>query len=349
MTMAIHTVASLAPEAGGPSRTVPALCENLKRLPQPVEVTLVVGRGAGLLAPPQDGNGDGSVILHDHGQWLPINHASARLARRRGVPRVVSPRGMLSPWARRHRWWKKAIAWQLYAKRDLAQAAVLHATSRLEADEFRQLGVRQPIAVIPNGVDPPPTLPADAPAPARPYVLFLSRIHPKKGVAELLDAWRALVLPDWDLVLAGPDEERMLAGKDLPASVRYVGSVDGAAKQRLLAQASVFVLPSYSENFGVVVAESLMAGVPVITTHGTPWELLASERCGWWIPMEPAALRTTLREAIATPAEELAAMGARGRALVERQFSWPQIAAQMAEVYRWVLGGGPPPACVETA
>jgi glycosyltransferase involved in cell wall biosynthesis len=347
VTMAVHTVASLAPDAGGPARTVPALCEHLQRLPQPVDVTLVVGSGAALADATR--NGDGGIILHDHGQWLPINHSSARMARRRRVPRVVSPRGMLSPWARRHRWWKKVIAWHLYARRDLAQATVLHATSRLEADELRQLGVRQPIAVIPNGVDPAPPLAADAKRPERPYLLFLSRIHRKKGVAELLDAWRALALADWELVLAGPDEERLLTGADLPPGVRYAGSVDGAAKLQLMQQARVFVLPSYSENFGVVVAESLMAGVPVITTHGTPWESLASERCGWWIPMEPAALRATLREAIATPAAELAAMGARGRAFVERRFAWPEIAAQMAEVYRWALGGGARPACVETA
>jgi glycosyltransferase involved in cell wall biosynthesis len=256
---------------------------------------------------------------------------------------------MLSPWARRHRRWKKSLAWRLYARRDFLQADVLHATSQLEADELRAVGARQPIAVIPNGVDAISSLPVHVPRPSRPYVLFMSRIHRKKGVLELLDVWQQLDRRDWDLVLAGPDEERLLVNAKLPANVRYVGSVDGSEKVRLLQKARLFVLPSYSENFGVVVAESLMAGVPVISTHGTPWESLVRERCGWWIPMQRQPLEETLQEAISTSPEDLQAMGRRGREFAFRAFAWPEIARQMAEVYQWVLGGGAPPACVETA
>jgi glycosyltransferase involved in cell wall biosynthesis len=149
------------------------------------------------------------------------------------------------------------------------------------------------------------------------------------------------------LVLAGPDEQRLLRNRELPKGVRYVGAVEGAEKSRLLQHASVFILPSHSENFGVVVAEALMAGVPVIATHGTPWQSLENERCGWWIEMNEVCLRDALLVALETPATELRAMGRRGREFAVRAFSWERIASQMAEVYEWVLGGGAPPACVE--
>ena len=364
----VHFIDCLAAAAGGPSRTVPSLCRALSNLSEYWNVSIVVARREPDQASPP---GNGTAIeppvyvtdswnavltdpaarphlLHDHGQWLPINHASAVAARRNRLPRIVSPRGMLSPWARRHRRWKKYLAWRIYARRDLRQANLLHATSVLEADELRALGVKQPIAVIPNGVDPAPPLPSNHAPPERPYVLFMSRLHRKKGVAELLDVWRELNPSNWDLVLAGPDEERLLAGAPLPRNARYVGSVDGRIKQQLLADARVFVLPSYSENFGVVVAESLMAGVPVITTHGTPWSSLTDEGCGWWIPMAKERLRDALSQAMSMPAEELQAMGSLGRQFAIREFSWDQIGRQMSEVYQWVLGGGDPPACVCT-
>jgi glycosyltransferase involved in cell wall biosynthesis len=286
-------------------------------------------------------------LLHDHGQWIAINRCSANVSRLRNIPRIVSPRGMLSPWSLNHRWFKKKIAWHLYAGRDLAQAAVIHATSELERQELRELGVRQPIAVIPNGVDPLPNIPAEARGPERPYVLFLSRIHQKKGVSELLSVWRDLKPRGWGLVLAGPDEQGLIARATLPPGVRYVGMVDGLGKAVLMRQASLFVLPTYSENFGVVVAESLMAGVPVITTHGAPWECLVENDCGWWIPTTIDSLRDTLLVAMSTPESVRKAMGQRGVSLMGERFAWPSIAKDMITVYDWILGGGTPPSCVE--
>ena len=291
--------------------------------------------------------GETSALLHDHGQWLPINRASAAVARSLGIPRIVSPRGMLSPWARNHRWWKKRVAWQWFAKRDLAEAAVLHATSELEAAELRALGVRQPIVIVPNGVVETPTDTLFHERSGRPYVLFLSRIHVKKGVRELLEAWDKLGNCDWELVIAGPDEQKTLSTLRLPANVRYVGSVEGEEKLRLLKHASLFVLPSYSENFGIVVAEALMAGVPVITTYGTPWDSLEREQCGWWIPMDVDRLCETLRSAFLVPEHELRMMGMRGRDFARREFSWPNIAAVMSSVYQWVVDGGSWPTQVE--
>ncbi|TWT78414.1 D-inositol 3-phosphate glycosyltransferase [Posidoniimonas polymericola] len=200
--------------------------------------------------------------------------------------------------------------------------------------------------MIPNGVDLPPEEESSVQASDRRYALFLSRIHVKKGVRELLEAWVAVAPDDWELVIAGQDEQGIMRRLNLPPRVRYVGPIDGSEKWSLYRNASLFVLPTYSENFGVVVAEALMAGLPVITTHGAPWECLESERCGWWIPMEPGPLRETLRDALATHPDELQAMGRRGQTVVAQRFSWPEIARQMVDVYKWMVRGGSPPECV---
>jgi glycosyltransferase involved in cell wall biosynthesis len=182
-------------------------------------------------------------------------------------------------------------------------------------------------------------------------MLFLSRLHPKKGVAELVAAWRAVRPAGWRLVLAGPDEARMLDSLRLAAddAISYVGEVEGDEKWRLLRSAAVTVLPSYSENFGVVVAESLMAGTPAIATHGTPWSSLEENRCGWWIPMTADSLETTIRAVTRTDLDSLAGMGRRGREHAIACFTWPAIGVQMAQVYRWLAGTAGMPGCVQSA
>ena len=234
-----------------------------------------------------------------------------------------------------------------YARRDLFGAATLHATSHQEADELRALGAGQPIAVIPNGVEQYQT---SRPEPRKTRtVVFLSRLHPKKGVRELVDAWRAVQPAGWRLILAGPDEDGMLPQLCISAhdSIEYIGEVEGDTKWLLLESAGVVVLPSYSENFGVVVAEALMAGTPVIATHGTPWEGLIREKCGWWIPMSADSLMPTLREACQLDDQQLMRMGRRGRDWVKKSFTWSSIGQSMAELYRWLAHNETMPRCLE--
>ena len=154
---------------------------------------------------------------------------------------------------------------------------------------------------------------------------------------------------------ASPDEMSTTVVEPMEQAISGVSGIDelsarmaeGRAKAQLLADASLFILPSHSENFGLVVAEALMAEVPVIATHGTPWRLLDEESCGWWIAMERSELSRVLRAAMATPIDELRAMGVRGRQAAESRFGWPQIAREMADVYDWILGGGRAPACID--
>ncbi|HQC73212.1 MAG TPA: glycosyltransferase, partial [Candidatus Competibacteraceae bacterium] len=204
-------------------------------------------------------------ILHDHGLWLPSNHYAAEAARQYRIPLMIQPRGMLEPWAIQHKGGKKRLALALYQRRDLATARVLVATAEQEYVNLRALGLRQPIAIIPNGVPLPdsdavlarPPRPAGAPR----TVLFLGRVYPVKGLLNLIDAWARVRPTGWRLQIAGPDEaghlvEVLARARQAGASeaVDYVGAVDGAAKSALYRSADLFVLPSFTENFGVVVA-----------------------------------------------------------------------------------------------
>ncbi len=383
----MHTIAGLKDRAGGVARSVPGLCESLSRegcrvvlvtqspaglarddlrLPDPslVDLRLVAGwdwQRLRVSYTPDLARKLAAVcaevrpdVLHDHGLWLQMNHAAAAIANRLGIRRVVSPRGMLEDWAFSYRGLKKRIAWSAYQFRDLQGAAAFCATSHLEARSIRGLGFTQPIAVIPNGIDLP-EVPVDSGGPRRGTrtLVFMSRLHPKKGLLDLVAAWSRISDPGWRLVIAGPDEDGyknvVQASIDRfgqTASVRFSGSVAGAAKKELMATADLFVLPSYSENFGIVVGEALSYGVPVITTTSTPWRELVDEACGWWIATGADALERTLRAAMSMSVAERAEMGRRGRRLVMERYSWQVVARKHTEFYEWVAGRGSQPDCL---
>ena len=388
------TIAGLQPEFGGPSRSVPALASALALAGVGVELVTcrsLPGQSAPLVPPselvtshllpyscrstrwlPRTNaftdllrercRDTRACVIHDHGLWLPTNHAAAYAGRVLNVPRIVSPRGMLTAWALSHRGLKKRLAWWLYQRRDLQSADVLHATSADEAKAFRSAGLTQPIAMIPNGVDLPPlsrrsSAKTDASLSTRHSplrtLLFLGRIHPVKGLMDLIAAWSCVKPTGWRVVIAGGDEDghveelkAEISKLKLETSFEFVGPVEGEAKWELLHGADLFVLPSHSENFGIVIAEALACGVPVITTRGTPWGNLVTQRCGWWTEIGSEPLAAALREATALSDEARREMGRRGRGLVEVLFSWQGIAAQMFSVYRWMLGAGTKPDCV---
>ena len=291
-------------------------------------------------------------IIHNHGLWTQPNHAAARVARRLGVPVIVSTHGMLAPWALRHKAWKKRLAWWAYQKADLEQARVIRVTAEHEALAVRRLGFRQPIAFVPNGIEMPGRAePANGRHPR--VLLFVGRICPVKGLLNLVGAWAALRPQGWRCVLAGPDEaghkreiEAAISAAGLGDWFTFPGAIDGGAKWDLYRSADLFALPSFSENFGQVAAEALASGVPVITTRATPWEELETRRCGWWIETGVEPLVKALRSAMALSDAEREEMGRRGKCLVEARYTWPAIGRQMCEIYQWMVGAGPKPECV---
>jgi glycosyltransferase involved in cell wall biosynthesis len=228
---------------------------------------------------------------------------------------------MLGQWAMAHGRWKKRLAWSLYQHRDLQSATAFHVTSELEADEVRSLGFRQPIAVIPNGFDFPIQLPTKQKSEER-HAIFLSRLHPKKGLTTLVRAWSAASMPsNWRLTIAGPDE------------VIFSGALDDSAKWQAYVNADLFVLPSYNENFGIVIAEAMAAGLPVVTTTGTPWSVLNERGYGWWVEPNVEMFAKSLREAASTSPDVLHDMGQRARDYVQKTFSWSETANKMITFY----------------
>lgn len=284
--------------------------------------------------------------IHHHSLWLLTLRYAHEAARTRRVPLVISPRGMMSPWAYQHHGWRKQLARRLIHPGAFEAASAWHATSEAEADDIRRLGFRQPICVSPNGV----TLPDDhtqanaraywhemCPAARhRPVALFYSRLHRKKRVRELIDLWLSTSRGDWLLLVVGVPEEYMVDA--LQAELTTRGATDKIAVHSGVncpppyAIASLFVLPSHSENFGLVIAEALAAGVPALVTDTTPWQGLDAQGGGWCVPW--ANYGAALSRALALPPATLSVMGTAGRAWVERHYTWPQAAALLREFYR---------------
>jgi len=350
------TGTSFISQYGGPARSVSGLAKSLT----------LSGMTVGVWAP--DGSAEGADLLdgldlrilpgsleqalevfgsadiiHDSGIWLRHNHLIARVACRRKIPRVVSPRGMLEPWALNYRKWKKRMAWFAYQRRDLQSADGLHATVAREAEQFRDLGLRAPIAIVPNGVKMPEVAGTRIPGSEK-TALFLSRIHPVKGLPILVEAWSRLRPENWRMRVVGPDEDNHLTEVQylvqqagLEESWDFGEAVGEVGKWRALQEADLFILPSYSENFGIVVAEALASGTPVITTTGTTWEGLQQHNCGWRVEPESDAIAEALGVASRLSADKLSLMGARGKEWIEKDFAWPSIAEKMEEFYCEIL------------
>jgi glycosyltransferase involved in cell wall biosynthesis len=293
-------------------------------------------------------------LISVHGIWTYPSLANLQHYRRHCTPYVVTPHGMLDPWALERSSWKKNIVRFMYEDDHLSGASCLHATAEMEACHFRRLGLTNPIAIVPNGVEIPlPASSTRAPGELR-RLLFLSRIHPKKGLPLLLRAWAKLEprFHDWELMIAGPDEVGHLAEMQRVSHnlqlkrVRWSEPVYGDQKSALYRSADLFILPTYSENFGLVVAEALAHGVPVITTHNAPWGGLETHHCGWWIPLGESEIANALIHAMTRPLGELRAMGIRGREWMVSDFGCAEVAQRMIEVYQWAISGGTPPSCV---
>ncbi len=290
------------------------------------------------------------TVLYHAGVWNSLNHFVAQEACDRGIPYIVSTRSMLDPWALNHRRWKKRLAWWTYAKNDLLNATAIHATAELEAGFIRKaLGPACPrILVVPNGVKV--TGEASASGNSK-QILFLSRLHPKKGILDLIRAYGKLDIPGWNLFLAGNDDgrhrracENCAAQQPNHDRIRIRGAVTDTDKWDLYRSAGLFVLPSYSENFGIVVGEALASGVPVLTTTKTPWSEYARrgglnpEDLGIWITepgMEP--LHEKLGEVLAIPEEERMARAAKGSRWIREEFDWASIGRKFAGAVQDVL------------
>ncbi len=379
----MQVLSHLDPKYGGISTVVPSLAQSL--LEQEVESSIEAFCAEGEEFLPEYARPDGvrfwpiqrlrwlrdtalrarfarEVSEHDgvhiHGLWDVTSFAASRMARRQRKPYLLSSHGMLEPWALNQGRWKKRLYSLAIEREVVRRATILHALTHAEALQYREYsGRRTPTAVIPNGValpqhsSPEPFLSRYPELRGRRCVLFLARLHPKKGVDLLVDSWRQVSarFPDAFLVLAGPDSENMAASLRAVAaahgtqhSILFAGMLDAEAKWSGLAAAEGFVMPSHSEGLSMSVLEAMGAGVPVVLTPqcNMPW--VFDIGAGWSTEPNAGAIAESLLGVLSRTKQQNAETGRVGSTYIRQHYSWSSVSERMSEIYRWCLGGNKP-------
>ena len=285
-------------------------------------------------------------VVHINCCWMPACAFTQKWAQALGYKVVLTPHGMLEPWIMaRHYWSKKVPALLLYQKSAVVKADVLHATAKSEKENLQRLGYNDRIKVIANGIDVE-DIEMKPSWKRNKEILFLSRIHVKKGINFLLEAVAQLKeqMEGYVIRIAGEgdvtyiEELKQLAARlGISQLIIFEGGVYGNRKWELFRQADLFILPTHSENFGIVVAEALASGTPVITTMGTPWSELESQRCGWWTEVGTEATAQALCNFLSLTGDELEMMGRNGRKLVEEKYSVRKVAKEFVDMYKSIL------------
>jgi len=378
----LHVTSGIDPKSGGPTRSVKGICRALAQAGEDVTLYVLHGHHTfdtpcgvkviyGEDVPFFNFNSQLQLfdIVHLQGLWDWGLHKVAVACRRSNVPYIISPRGMLDPWALSVKKWKKRLALFLYQRRDLKKAIAFHVTAEMERDHVRDLGYTQPCIIAPNGVEVPDVLPSkellttstvNLNLQSQPKIaIFLSRLHPGKGLLTLAEAWARVKPQNWIMKVVGPDsyghKAEVLAKLDslgIPYTDGKIRSststsnfnsspwefhdtMNDTEKWTAYRSADLLVHPSVSENFGITIVEGLYAGLPAIATKGTPWKDLVDYKCGWWIDQGVDALSNALREATST--SDLHLLGQRGHALVQEKYTWPAIAQKVVAGYKEVL------------
>lgn len=287
-------------------------------------------------------NKENPDIVHINGIWMIQTWIIQREALKRGIRTYITPHGMLEPWIINRHPWKKKIALKLFQEKALRKAIALVATAESEKENILKLKYNDKIIVIPNGIDAGSIELKDN-WEKKKKILFLSRIHVKKGIELLLETVYDLKkqLKGYEIVIAGEGEENYIRTlkqineeKECSEIVKFIGGVYGEDKWKLFREADCFVLPTYSENFGYVIAEALASGTPVITTKDAPWEDINIYHCGYWIDRNCSALKVALLNIIKKDVAELQEMGINGHRLIQEKYSSKIVANKLIELYQ---------------
>lgn len=361
----IHTVPSINNRSAGPSYSILKICKNLlsenynlKLATLDLENTYPsfhIGFKKGF-GPSRLGNSpdmkkwlineamNSQALIHTHSLWMMPNvYPSFVKKYSTNTKVIISPRGTLSEWSLKRSSYKKYLFSLFFQNKTLRFADIFHATAENEYDDIRRLGFKQPIAIIPNGVDI--KINNLNYKNKKNIILFLSRIHPKKGITELLYSWQNVIKSNsnWHLEIVGPDNEGYLDKmKNLSTKLRlknisFLGPLFDTNKQKKFLESKLFVLPSHSENFGMVIAEALSYGLPVITTKNTPWNLLTKKNAGECIDLTINNLTKSILTHINKSDEELKTMGENSIYWMKNDYNWKEITNKFTLLYDWIL------------
>lgn len=298
-------------------------------------------------------------VIHCNCLWESCLWSAAATARGHQKPYLVTPHGMLDSWAINNSKWKKRIIGWLFTNKYLRNAACIHALCQSEYESVRAYGLKNPVAVIPNGIDLPEIKPdlkplwRDVIDEDKKVMLFLGRIHPKKGLVNLVNAWAKVRSSGWALAVAGWDQcghedelKRLVTQAGLEKNIVFLGPIFDEKKQACLQHADAFILPSFSEGLPMSVLEAWAYGLPVIMTPQCNIPEGFAANAAIKLQPEVASIASGLSCFFALSEDKQKQIGQNGLRLVQEKFTWPRIAAQMIEVYKWVLGQGDKPECV---
>ena len=290
-------------------------------------------------------------LYHTNGLWMYCNHITCSVARKKCKPYIITPHGMLYPQALARSAWKKRLMMRLCFDKDIREANCIHATCMQEMKYYRDLGYQNPVAVIANPVPIPDYINEIRPQRNKNRIGFLGRLHPRKNVRGLIEAWARLgkVTQNAELYIMGKGDESYEA--DLKRLVQtlgltnvvFAGFVNGREKFEELASLSALFVPSDFENFGMIITEALIMRTPVMASLGTPWEELNTHHCGWWVNNDLKTVTQIIEIALSLSEDEREVMGENGKKLVIEKYSDIQVASQMKQLYEWLIYGGTKP------
>lgn len=286
-------------------------------------------------------------LYHVQGLWQWLGHSVASYARKQKKPYVITLRGMLYPQALAHSTLIKKISLALYQRNDLQRAACIQATCEEEMNYYRELGFTNPVAILPNPIEVDGIIERPIPSKTKLRIGYLGRVHPRKRIERLIYAFDALrdELESAELLIIGAGDkqyEQFLREEvirlNLP-NVKFTGFLTGEEKDKAILSLSYLVVPSDFENFGNIVTETLVRGVPVIASKGMPWQELEEYRCGWWIENDQETINHTLHNAINLPELERLQMGINGKQLIKEKYAVDKLGEKMKQLYEWILYG----------